>query len=77
MRAPLSPRPGRISALWFGIQAVWSAILGVFLQSRIGELAPGNDVQAYAWIAGGGALVAAAVQLVAGFWSDRLIVTIA
>jgi MFS family permease len=76
VRAPLSPRPGRISALWFGIQAVWSAILGVFLQSRIGELAPGHDVQAYAGIAGGGALVAAAVQLVAGFWSDRLIVTI-
>ncbi len=67
----MTPRPGRISALWFGIQAVWGAILGVFLQSRVGELAPGNDVVAYAWIAAGGAVVAAIVQVGAGFWSDR------
>lgn len=74
MRAAVTARPARISALWFGIQAVWSAILGVFLQSRIGQLAPGNDVRVYAWIAAGGALVAAAVQLAAGFWSDRHLV---
>jgi len=67
----MSARPERISALWFGNQAVWTAILGVFLQSRVGEVAPGNDVQAYAWIAAGGALVAAVVQLAAGFASDR------
>ncbi len=70
----MTARPARISALWFGIQAVWSAILGVFLQSRIGQLAPGDDVRAYAWIAAGGALVAAVVQLIAGFWSDRHVV---
>lgn len=66
--------PARISALWFGNQAVWSAILGVFLQSRVAELAPSDDVRAYAWIASGGALVAALVQLAAGFASDRRIV---
>ncbi|HEV8022941.1 MAG TPA: MFS transporter, partial [Candidatus Lustribacter sp.] len=76
MRAPVIASPARISALWFGNQAVWSAILGVFLQSRVAELAPGDDVRAYAWIASGGALVAAAVQLAAGFASDRRMVRI-
>jgi MFS family permease len=65
--------PARISALWFGIQAVWAAILGVFLQSRVAQLAPGNDVRAYAWLAAGGGLIAAFVQVTAGFWSDRSI----
>jgi MFS family permease len=68
---PVTASPARISALWFGNQAVWSAILGVFLQSRVAQLAPGDDVRAYAWIASGGALVAAAVQLGAGVASDR------
>jgi MFS family permease len=71
--ASVKAQPARISALWFGIQAVWSAILGVFLQSRVTEFAGAGDVSAYAWIAGGGALVAAIVQVVAGFWSDRRI----
>jgi MFS family permease len=67
----MTARPARISALWFGIQAVWSAILGVFLQSRVTQFAGADDVRAYAWIAAGGALVAAVVQVVTGFWSDR------
>jgi MFS family permease len=66
--------PARISALWFGINAVWGAILGVFLQSRVEELIPGDDVRAYAAIAAGGALTAAVVQVAAGFWSDRHVV---
>jgi MFS family permease len=70
---PLTASPARISALWFGNQAVWSAILGVFLQSRIEELAPFGGVVAYAWIASGGAIIAAIVQLAAGFASDRRI----
>ena len=70
---PVTANPARISALWFGNQAVWSAILGVFLQSRIETLAPSGGVIAYAWIASGGALIAAAVQLAAGFASDRRI----
>lgn len=71
MRAGVTPQPARIAALWFGIQAVWSAILGVFLQSRITVLAPGDALQAYGIIAAGGAAVAAIVQLAAGRWSDR------
>jgi MFS family permease len=70
---PVTASPARISALWFGNQAVWSAILGVFLQSRIEELAPAGGVVAYAWIASGGAVIAALVQLAAGFASDRRI----
>jgi MFS family permease len=71
---PLTASPARISALWFGNQAVWSAILGFFLQSRIETLAPaGGGIIAYAWIASGGAVIAAAVQLAAGFASDRRI----
>jgi MFS family permease len=71
MLATVKAQPARISALWFGIQAIWSAILGVFLQSRVTQFAGSDDVRAYAWIAAGGALVAAIVQIVAGFWSDR------
>ncbi len=66
-------QPARLSALWFGIQAVWSAILGVFLQSEVTQFAGTGDVRTYAWIAAGGALVAALVQVLAGFWSDRRI----
>jgi MFS family permease len=64
-------QPWRIAALWFGIQAVWSAILGVELQSRIAALAPGDALRVYGAVAAGGALVAAIVQVVAGVWSDR------
>ncbi len=71
MRATVIARPERIGALWFGIQAVWSAILGVFLQSQVSQFAGAGDVAAYAWLAGGGALVASAVQVAAGIWSDR------
>jgi MFS family permease len=71
VRATVTAQPARISALWFGIQAVWSAILGVFLQSQVTQFTGTGDVRAYAWIAAGGALVAAIVQVAAGFWSDR------
>jgi MFS family permease len=71
VRPPIAASPARISALWFGNQAVWSAVLGVFLQSRVAQLATGDDVRAYAWVASSGALVAAAVQLAAGVASDR------
>ncbi len=68
---PALAQPARIAALWFGIQTVWSAMLGVFLQSRVTELAPGNALVTYGWIAAAGALVAALVQLIAGIASDR------
>jgi MFS family permease len=71
MRAPPVAQPARLGALWFGIQAVWSALLGVFLQSRVVEFAGSDAVRAYAWLAAGGALLAGAVQLAAGAVSDR------
>ncbi len=71
---PHLAQPARIAAFWFGIQAVWSAILGVFLQSRITALVPGDALRTYGFIAAGGALVAAIVQVVAGRWSDRRLV---
>jgi len=71
VRAPLAAQPARLGALWFGIQAVWSALLGVFLQSRVVEFAGGDDVRVYAWVAASGALLAAGVQVVAGILSDR------
>ena len=73
MRAPVTARPARIGAFWFGVQAIWSALLGVFLQSRISELVPADDVRAYALVAAGGAVLAAIVQVAAGFASDRRI----
>jgi len=55
---------------WFGIQVVWTAVLGVVLQDRVSALAP-HAVKSYALLAAVGACVAAAVQVAAGFASDR------
>jgi MFS family permease len=71
VRAPLSPQPARIGALWLGIQAVWSALLGVFLQAGVAALAPHDDLAVYAWLAASGALVGGAVQVAMGVLSDR------
>ena len=68
-------QPARIAVLWFGIQAVWSAILGVYLQSRVVALAHGDALRVYGIIAASGALVAAFVQVIAGVWSDRRLVS--
>ena len=62
--------PRRLGAFWFGIQVVWTAVLGVVLQDRVTALAP-HAVNTYAVIAALGALLAAVVQVVAGFLSDR------
>lgn len=71
--AAVAPRAASLAALWFGIQCVWSALLGVWLQGRVVELAPQTSVATYAWLATGGAIVAALVQLAAGVVSDRRI----
>jgi MFS family permease len=60
----------RLGTFWFGIQVVWTAVLGVVLQDRVSALAP-QAVSAYALLAAVGACVAAAVQVAAGFASDR------
>jgi MFS family permease len=60
----------RLGTFWFGIQVVWTAVLGVVLQDRVSALAP-HAVSAF-WVLGAvGASVAAAVQVAAGFLSDR------
>jgi MFS family permease len=60
----------RLGFFWFGIQAVWTAILGVVLQDRASALGP-HAVASYAALAAGGAAFAAVVQVVAGVLSDR------
>ena len=64
------PDPRRLGAFWFGIQVVWTAVLGVVLQDRVSALAP-HAVNAYAALAACGALFAGAVQVAAGMYSDR------
>ena len=64
-------QPARLGAFWFGIQVVWTSVLGVVLQDRITALAS-NPVRDYALLAAGGAALAAAVQVGAGLASDRL-----
>jgi MFS family permease len=63
-------RAPRLAGLWFGIQAVWTAILGVVLQDRVSAVAP-HAVDTFALLAAGGASVAAVVQIAAGVLSDR------
>lgn len=62
--------------MWLGIQATWSALLGIFLQARVTELAPTDDVRIYAWLAAAAALVGAVVQIVAGIASDHRLVVV-
>jgi MFS family permease len=64
-------RPGRLAALWFGLQFVWGAILAVSLQARSAELAPRDGLRAYALIAAAGALVGMIAQLASGPFADR------
>ena len=63
--------PRRLGVFWFGIQVVWTAVLGVVLQERTTALAA-HAVLSYAALAAVGALVAAIVQIAAGVWSDRV-----
>ena len=62
--------PALLGAYWFGLQIVWGAILAVSLQARTIELARGDAIAAYGWIAGLGAALAALVQFFAGRWAD-------
>ena len=64
------PKAVLLGTFWFGIQVVWTAVLGVVLQDRVSALAP-HAVNSYALLAAVGACVAAVVQVAAGFLSDR------
>jgi MFS family permease len=62
--------PARLALMWFGIQAVWGAVLGISLQARSVELAGTGSLAVYGEISFAGALAAAIVQLLAGPYSD-------
>ncbi|HEY4442605.1 MAG TPA: MFS transporter, partial [Candidatus Elarobacter sp.] len=72
MLAVTQPQAWRLGAMWFGIQVVWTSVLGVVLQDRVTVLDPANAVAIYAAIAAGGAALASIVQIAAGILSDRL-----
>lgn len=71
MRA-VTPNPLRLGLFWFGIQAIWGAVLGISLQARTIQLTTGDALVAYGRIATAGAVVAAIVQILAGLSSDAL-----
>jgi MFS family permease len=58
--------------MWFGVQLIWGAVLGISLQSRSEQLAGGDALHAFAVLATSGAIAAAIVQLLVGPLSDRL-----
>jgi MFS family permease len=60
----------RLGVFWFGIQVVWTALLGVVLQERASVLAH-DPVTLFSWLVGIGAVVASVVQILAGIFSDR------
>ncbi len=61
----------RLAALWFGVQALWGALLGISLQARSSALHPHDTLIAYGQIATAGALTAMLVQVFVGIISDR------
>ncbi|MGH7329721.1 MAG: hypothetical protein ACREJX_15345, partial [Polyangiaceae bacterium] len=63
-------RPAAIGALWFGIQVVWGAILGISLQARSTAFHLTDPISAYAFVASLGAALAALTQVAVGFFSD-------
>jgi MFS family permease len=64
--------PAQIAALWFGIQLIWGAVLGIALQARCAQLAPGSSLAIFGVVTTIGAFAAAVTQLVVGPLSDRL-----
>ncbi|MHB8146000.1 MAG: MFS transporter, partial [Vulcanimicrobiaceae bacterium] len=72
MRVRIAERasPMRLAALWFGIQSVWGAVLGISLQARCLALAGDHALAAYGQISIAGAVAAAIAQLLAGPISD-------
>jgi MFS family permease len=66
----MNGRPAAIGALWFGIQVVWGAILGISLQARSTAFHLSDPVSAYALVAALGAALAALTQVVVGFLCD-------
>lgn len=70
MRSP-TVKPARLGLLWFGVQAVWGALLGISLQARSSQLGGAHAIASYGVIATAGAIVAAITQVVVGPLADR------
>jgi MFS family permease len=70
MTSGVAADPRRLGAFWFGIQVVWTAILGVVLQDRSTAVSS-HPIATFATLAALGALLAAAVQVVSGIFSDE------
>lgn len=62
--------PLRLAIFWLGIQAVWGALLGISLQSRVLEVDARDSLLAYGALATWGAVAAALTQIGVGPWSD-------
>jgi len=67
-----APNAALLAAFWFGIQALWGALLGISLQDRATRLHPDQHAIAYGELAAIGAVTASIVQLIMGPASDRL-----
>lgn len=70
--APNEPNPARITALWFGVQLIWGAVLGISLQARCLQLAGDSSLAVFGVISASGAGAAAITQLVIGPVSDAM-----
>lgn len=61
-----------ISALWFGMNFMWSPILSIWQQERVVHFVGGEQKGTYLfYLAASGALVSTLIQLVIGPFSDR------
>jgi len=61
-----------ISALWFGMNFMWSPILSLWQQERVVHFAGGDDKGKYLfYLSASGALVSTLIQLIIGPISDR------
>lgn len=65
-------QPARVTALWFGVQLIWGAVLGISLQARCVQLAGDASLATFGLISASGAFAAAITQLVVGPLSDKL-----
>jgi MFS family permease len=70
-RTTSQAQPAQVAALWFGVQLVWGAVLGISLQARCAQLAPDSSLATFGVITTAGALAAALTQLIVGPLSDR------
>jgi len=65
-------QPARVTALWFGIQLVWGAVLAISLQARYIQLTGSTALGPFGLIPASGAFAAAVTQLLVGPLSDAL-----